>query len=80
MQRSILIFSLLFLPMITTSQDTIMPLWPKEKIPNRIASDEKEEHMVQDLVRIDKVQEPTIEVYLPSKKNVNGQAVLIFPG
>ncbi|MGF1558911.1 MAG: alpha/beta hydrolase [Flavobacteriaceae bacterium] len=80
MQRSILIFSLLFLPMITTSQDTIMPLWPKEKIPNRIASDEKEERTVQDILRIAKVQEPTIEVYLPAKKNANGQAVLIFPG
>ncbi|MBM1107715.1 alpha/beta hydrolase [Aurantibacter crassamenti] len=62
------------------SQDTIMPLWPKDKIPNRIDSDEKEVHVYNDILRIQTVQEPTIEVYLPSKKTANGQAMLIFPG
>lgn len=62
------------------AQDTIMPLWPKDKIPNRIESDEQEEHVSEDILRISKVQEPTIEVYLPAKKNANGQAMLIFPG
>ncbi|MEO9890926.1 alpha/beta hydrolase [Aurantibacter sp.] len=71
-----------FIMMTTTvnSQDTIMPLWPKDKIPNRIASDENEEHVYKDILRIAKVQEPTIEVYLPSKKTATGQAMLIFPG
>lgn len=71
---------LLFLVMKSYSQDTIMPLWPKDKIPNRIASDEKEEHILEDILRIAKVQEPTIEVYLPAKKNATRQAMLIFPG
>lgn len=62
------------------AQDTIIPLWPKDKIPNRIESDEQEEHVSEDILRISKVQEPTIEVYLPAKKNANGQAMLIFPG
>ncbi len=62
------------------AQDTIIPLWPKDKIPNRIESDEKEAHVSEDIVRISKVQEPTIEVYLPAKKNATGEAVLIFPG
>lgn len=62
------------------SQDTIIPLWPKDKIPNHVVSDEKEEHVLQDILRISKVQEPTIEVYLPSKKNATGQAMVIFPG
>ena len=61
-------------------QDTIMPLWPKDKIPNHIASDEREEHKRNGILRISKVQEPTIEVYLPAKSNSNGKAVLIFPG
>ncbi|WKX75164.1 hypothetical protein [Zobellia laminariae] len=60
------------------SQDTIIPLWPKDKIPNHVVSDEKEEHVLQDILRISKVQEPTIEVYLPSKKNATGQAMVIF--
>lgn len=62
-------------------QDTIIPLWPENKIPNRMVSEEKEElRQGEDLLRIAKVQEPTIEVYLPAKSNANGQAVLIFPG
>ena len=61
-------------------QDTIMPLWPKDKIPNHIESDEREEHNRNGILRISKVQEPTIEVYLPAKSNANGKAVLIFPG
>lgn len=64
----------------TMAQDTIMPLWPKDKIPNRIESDEKEEHKRNGILRISKVQEPTIEVYLPAQSNANGKAVLIFPG
>ncbi len=61
------------------AQDTIVPLWGKE-IPNRISSSEKEVQEMDDILRISKVQEPHLEVYLPSKANANGQAVLIFPG
>ena len=62
------------------AQDTIMPLWPKDKIPNHVVSDEKEIHKRNGVLRISKVQEPTIEVYLPAKANATGQAMLIFPG
>ena len=62
------------------AQDTIMPLWPKDKIPLRIASHEKETHSKNEILRISRVQEPTIEVYLPEKKKANGKAMLIFPG
>ena len=79
--RLTLVFSFILLPLALVSQDTIMPLWPKDKIPNRIESDEKEIHTQgDDLLRISKVQEPTIEVYLPANANANGQAMLIFPG
>lgn len=78
--RLTIVFGFLILPLAVMAQDTIMPLWPKDKIPNRIVSDEKEIHVYKDILRISKVQEPTIEVYLPSKKNATGQAVLIFPG
>ncbi|MBT8308665.1 MAG: alpha/beta hydrolase, partial [Maribacter sp.] len=63
------------------AQDTIIPLWPKNSIPNQIPSSEKEVLVRgDDLDRISKVQEPSIEVYLPAKANANGQAMLIFPG
>lgn len=63
------------------AQDTIVPLWPKNSVPNYIESEEREVLVRgDDLDRISKVQEPTIEVYLPAKANANGQAMLIFPG
>lgn len=75
-----IVFGFLILPLVVMAQDTIIPLWPKDKIPNRIVSDEKEVHDYQDILRISKVQEPTIAVYLPAKKNATGRAMLIFPG
>ena len=73
-------YMFLVFPFFCLSQEAILPLWPKGKIPNSIVSDEKEQQVYTDILRISKVQEPMLEVYLPSKKNANGQAVLIFPG
>jgi len=78
--KRILTVALLMAISVSKAQDTIIPLWPKGKIPNRIESDEKEEHVSEDILRISKVQEPTIEVYLPAKANATGEAMLIFPG
>lgn len=76
-----LFFSFLFLISATmTGQDTILPLWPKDRIPNWISSSEKEKHEQNGILRISQVQEPTIEVYLPAKSNATGKAMLIFPG
>lgn len=61
------------------AQDSVLPLWSKQ-IPNSITTDETEVKAYTDILRISKVQQPTIEVYLPSKANANGQAMLIFPG
>lgn len=77
----IVLISLLFGAYSLGAQDTIMPLWPKDKIPNYVKSDEKETHVQgDDLLRIGKVQQPDIAVYLPAEKNATGEAVLIFPG
>ena len=73
---------LLLLLMVNSffAQDTIMQLWPKDKIPNHLKSVEKEIHEQNEILRISKVQVPTIEVYLPSRRDATGEAVLIFPG
>lgn len=72
---------LLLTAQILTAQKSIIPLWPKDRIPNHIDSDEMEVIVEgDDLVRISKVQEPTMEIYLPAKANATGQAMLIFPG
>ncbi|MAU70627.1 MAG: esterase [Pseudozobellia sp.] len=78
--KTILSFILILTVMNLQAQDTIIPLWPNGKIPNRVETDEKEEHVKEGILRISKVQEPTIEVYLPAKQNATGEAVLIFPG
>lgn len=62
-----------------SAQKAIIPLWPNE-IPNQKPSDEKEKVETERFIWISNVQEPTIEVYLPSKSNATGQAVVIFPG
>lgn len=79
-RMTLLLITTLMTTNTSIGQDTIVPLWPKDKIPNRIASDEREEHEQNGILRISKVQEPTLEVYLPTKSNANGKAMLIFPG
>lgn len=75
-----LIVVLFFMSGFAMAQDTIIPLWPNDKIPNHIKSDEKEMHKNEGILIISKVQEPTIEVYLPAERNATGEAMLIFPG
>ncbi len=76
----ILAVILFFMSGFVLAQDTIIPLWPKERIPNHIKSDEKEIHRNEGILIISKVQEPTIEVYLPAERNATREAMLIFPG
>ena len=58
---------------------TILPLWP-DGVPNQNPSEEVENKMYRDILRISNVQNPTLEVFLPSKKTATGQAVVICPG
>jgi acetyl esterase/lipase len=62
-----------------TAQETI-DLWPADATPNRKQASVKEEQERAEILRIKNVQQPTIEVYLPSKRNATGQAVVICPG
>ena len=79
MKRILILAFFMTLPTLK-AQDTLIPLWPENKIPNRILTNEEEVHNVDGILRISQVQEPTIEVYLPSKSNATGKAMLIFPG
>lgn len=79
LKKSTLLIALFAIGM--SAQHTTMPLWPNT-IPNQEPTHEKEvvEHTEDGIVWITNVQEPTLEVYLPAKKNATGQAVVIFPG
>lgn len=65
---------------MATAQEITLPLWPEGKVPNYQKTDETEKSDTADIVRISKVQNPEIAVFLPSKKNATGQAVVICPG
>ena len=73
-------FQILFLvATMVTAQSLIVPLYDG-KIPNSKPSDEKERVDTSNIIRVSKVQDPQIEVFLGAPKNANGQAVLICPG
>ena len=61
------------------AQQNVIPLWPNE-IPNSRESDTTETHETNDILWIEQVQEPTLEVFLPARGQSTGQAVVICPG
>lgn len=63
-----------------TTMERTIDLWPKDNIPNQKETNIEEVHEQRDILRISKVQKPTLEVFLPEKIKANGKAVLIFPG
>jgi len=77
---TLLLVAIFFCNELIQAQDAIVTLWPSGKVPNFQKSGEVEKSDSTDIVRISKVQNPDIAVYLPSKKNATGQAVIICPG
>ncbi len=73
------VFFLLFIG-LAQSQNFTIPLWPEKQIPNFKDTGETEIRDSTEIVRIRNVQTPDIAVFLPAKRNSNGQAVVICPG
>lgn len=71
---------LIFLGMNVIGQDLQLPIWPTDQIPFRVPSDEVEVQETNGILRISKVQLPTLDVYLADSVKNTGKAVLIFPG
>lgn len=61
------------------AQNFTLPLWSGE-IPNSKKTNELEKRDTTEMVRISNVQTPDIAVFLPTKANATGQAVVICPG
>ena len=74
-----IIFIILFCT-TTLSAQKVIPLWEQGQIPNYQKSDGREKYPERDIVWIQNVQEPTLEIYAPSAQNANGMAILICPG
>jgi acetyl esterase/lipase len=77
---SLLIFVACLFGLHTTAQEYKLLLWPSGNIPNYKKTDEIEKRDSGSFLRISLVQQPAIEVYLPSKQNATGQAVVVCPG
>lgn len=69
---------LTFLPVVAFSQEYVMKLW--EDIPPNYHSTNEEKWDSTDIVLVRNVDIPEMAVYLPSKRNANGKAVVICPG
>lgn len=78
--KKILILFLILLTRTSYSQIVKINLWPSGKIPLQINNNLEEQVESTDIIRLSKVQEPQIEVYLPNKRIATGQAVIICPG
>jgi acetyl esterase/lipase len=65
---------------LNSSAQEIKLLWPNGNIPNYKKTTEVEKRDTAGIVRISLVQQPAIEIYLPSKQSANGQAVVVCPG
>jgi acetyl esterase/lipase len=72
---------LLFIVVYQTlfSQNMVVPLWDGDP-PNYRESGEAAIWDTSDIVRVSLVQKPDIAVFLPSRKNATGEAVVICPG
>ena len=68
MLRLISIAFFLFISVKAQGQEKLL-LWPEGFVPNQKVSQEKERITETDIVRIENVQNPSIEIYLPSKSN-----------
>jgi acetyl esterase/lipase len=75
------LFSLLIASFLVplAGQNQIVPLWEGDP-PNYRETGEVTIFDTADIVRVRNVQKPDIAVFLPSKKNATGEAVVICPG
>ncbi len=73
------VFCSLVLSKVSFGQDNTILLW-QNKVPNQNQSQEVESQNKDDIFWIENVQNPTLEVFLPAKRNSTGKAIIICPG
>lgn len=79
MKKPALTLILALMAFFAQAQDFTIPLWEGTP-PLQKEMDLKETSVREGILRIANVQNPTIEVYLPTKQIATGKAVVIFPG
>jgi acetyl esterase/lipase len=79
MRKLVLISFLAAIALTGHTQNSIIPLW-EDNPPNYKETGEVTIWDTSDIVRIRHVQKPDLALFLPSKKNATGEAVVICPG
>ncbi len=79
MRKLILIITVAMSSMAGSAQNKILPLWEHDP-PNYRETGEVTIWDTSDIVRVRLVQQPDIAIFVPSKKNATGEAVVICPG
>jgi len=79
MKKLLLAISIAAIAASANSQNRILPLWENDPS-NYQETGEVTIWDTSDIVRVRLVQKPDIAVFLPSKKNATGEAVVICPG
>ena len=79
MKKFLICFLLTSILAPLVAQNQILPLWQGDP-PNYRETGEVTIWDTADIVRVRNVQKPDIAVFLPSKKNATGEAVVICPG
>ena len=77
--KRILLVNLILMNLSLYAQEYQLALWP-EKVPNQLTTKLQEQQEVRDLIWVTDVSAPEIEIFLPTKRHVTGQAILICPG
>jgi acetyl esterase/lipase len=78
--KALILGMMVVVSVCSSAQSFKLNLYPDGAIPNYNDVGELEVCDTTDIVRISKVQTPDISVFLPSKKNRTGAAVVICPG
>lgn len=79
LRRIILFMFLAMMALPGIAQNRVLPLWENDP-PNYQEAGEVTIWDTSDIVRVRLVQQPDIAIFLPSKKNATGEAVVICPG
>ncbi|WP_299060771.1 alpha/beta hydrolase [uncultured Polaribacter sp.] len=78
MKKNSILFCLIFVTIHSVSQNEVIHLW--NTIPNSKKTSEIEVIKKENINRVYKVKNPTLEIFTPTKQNRTGKAIIICHG
>lgn len=78
--KPLVLFCFMTLLHVTPANSQLVNIWEANQMPNYQNKKGEERIPERDILFIENVQKPGLEIFLPSERNANGMAVLICPG